>query len=81
MTRPQRTYAFPPRLMKAPAAAHYLGISTSKLLTLHLPTKQSGGNVLYDIVDLDAYADSLPTAGGEDPEWRDEKDADAAFGS
>lgn len=54
------TYQFPPRLMKAPAAAHYLGVSPTKLRALNLPCKREGGNVLYDIRDLDAFADRLP---------------------
>ncbi|MGR3495386.1 DNA-binding protein [Citreimonas sp.] len=54
---------FTPRLMKAHAAAHYLGVSPSKLRTLDLPCKRDGGNVLYDRLDLDAYADALPYEG------------------
>lgn len=54
------TYHFPPRLMQAKAAAHYLGISESKLRGLKLPSKPVGGNVLYDRADLDAWADALP---------------------
>jgi hypothetical protein len=46
--------------MKTAAAAHYLGLSASKLRTLDLPCKREGGNVLYDIRDLDAFADRLP---------------------
>ncbi len=57
------TYQFPPRLMQAKAAAHYLGLSPSKLRTLDLPCKRDGGNVLYDRTDLDAYADQLPYDG------------------
>ncbi|WP_068115285.1 helix-turn-helix transcriptional regulator [Tropicimonas marinistellae] len=52
-----------PRLMKAPSAAAYLGMSESKLLTLPIPRKVDGRNRLYDRYDLDAYADSLPTEG------------------
>lgn len=54
------TYQFPPRLMKAAAAAHYLGISETKLRSLSLPQRRHGGNVLYDIRDLDDYADAIP---------------------
>jgi hypothetical protein len=54
------SYQFPPRLMKAKAAAHYLGYSESKLRALALPCKEDGGNVMYDKADLDAYADALP---------------------
>lgn len=51
---------FPPRLMPAPAAAHYLGVSESTLRGLDLPRRQLGGKRIYDRRDLDAYADSLP---------------------
>lgn len=54
------SFHFPPRLMQAKAAAHYLGISPSKFRGLDLPCKIDGGNALYDIADLDAYADNLP---------------------
>lgn len=53
------SFFFPPRLMQAKAAAHYLGVSASKLRALGIPTKMCGANRLYDIHDLDAYADSL----------------------
>jgi hypothetical protein len=58
------TLHFPPRLLKVKAAAHYLGMSPSKLRGLDLPCKRDGGNVLYDRDDLDAYADALPYVGG-----------------
>ncbi len=69
------THHFPPRLMQAKAAAHYLGISPSKLRTLDLPCKRDGGNKLYDIADLDAYADNLPYDG------REVSDCDDIFGT
>lgn len=56
------TYQFPPRLMQAKAAAHYLGVSASKLRTLGIPVRVSGANRLYDIHDLNAYADQLSYA-------------------
>lgn len=73
------SYQFPPRLMQAKAAAHYLGVSASKLRGLDLPCKVDGGNKLYDRADLDAYADALPYDGlaeGEDSC----ADADAVWG-
>lgn len=70
------TYHFPPRLMQAKAAAHYLGVSPSKLRTLDLPCKRDGGNVLYDRADLDAWADTLPYDASENGE----NSCDAAFG-
>lgn len=53
--------AFPPRLLPAPEAAHYLGISESTLAKLALPRKRLLGKRLYDRLALDAYASSLPT--------------------
>ena len=54
------TLDFPPLLMPAPQAAHYLGVSESTLRTLDLPRRTLGAKRLYDRRDLDAYADSLP---------------------
>ncbi len=54
---------FAPRLMPAPLAAHYLGVSTSTLRTLKIPRRVLGGKKLYDRIDLDAYADSLKEEG------------------
>jgi len=57
---------FAPRLMPAPRAAHYLGVSESTLRGLPIPRRQLGGKRLYDKFDLDAYADALPVEGGEE---------------
>ena len=73
-----RCYGYAPRLMKAPEAARYLSISESKLQGLDIRRKVDGGNRLYDIRDLDAYADSLPYEGEQECKTRNE--ADAAFG-
>lgn len=54
---------FAPRLMPAPAAAHYLGVSESTLRTLDIPRRALGAKRLYDRRDLDRYADSLPIEG------------------
>jgi hypothetical protein len=71
------TYHFPPRLLKADAAAHYLGVSVSKLYGLDIPKKRDGGNVLYDRADLDAYADGLPYEGEAQ---RGDEECDRVFG-
>lgn len=55
--------------MQIKAAAHYLGVSETKLRGLDLPCKRNGGNVLYDRDDLDRYADSLPYDGKKENEW------------
>ncbi|MDD9727189.1 helix-turn-helix domain-containing protein [Roseovarius sp. SK2] len=54
---------FPPLLMPAPAAAHYLGLSESTLRTLELPRRVVGAKRLYDRRDLDRWADGLPYEG------------------
>ena len=66
-TMTRHTITFTPRLMQAPAASQYLGMSATKLAGLNLPAKEDGGNVLYDVRDLDAYADGLPYKGGNAP--------------
>lgn len=58
------TRDFAPRLMPAPQAAHYLGVSASTLRGLGLPRRELGTKRLYDRRDLDAYADALPYEGG-----------------
>jgi hypothetical protein len=76
------TLTFPPRLMKTKAAAHYLGISASKLLTLDIRFKRSGANRLYDREDLDCYADSLPYDDSGNATGDENCDAaDQAFGT
>lgn len=58
MTAPRHDFA--PRLMPAPAAAHYIGVSVSKLRGLPIPRKALDGKRLYDRLDLDHYIDHLP---------------------
>ena len=62
--------AFVPRLLPAPQAAAYLGVSETTLRGLSLPRRVLGGKRLYDRLTLDAYADGLETE-GENPanEW------------
>lgn len=72
-----RSYAYPPRLMKEPEAARYIGQSESTLRMLGLPRKVRGANRLYDIRDLDAYADSLQYEGNTECEINP---ADSVFG-
>ena len=62
------TLEFPPRLMPAPVAARYIGVSESMLRGLSLPRRELGGKRVYDKHDLDAYADNLPYEGGNDGE-------------
>lgn len=65
------TLNFPPRLMQATAAAHYLGMSKSKFLTLGITPRAAGGLRLYDIHDLDRYADALAETDSQDGKWDD----------
>lgn len=57
---------FIPRLMPAPQAAHYLGVSESKLKTLAIPRRILDGKRLYHLSDLVAYADNLVVEGEEE---------------
>ncbi len=54
------TRDFTPRLMPAPQAAHYLGVSESTLRTIDLPRKTVGAKKMYDKFDLDQWVDTLP---------------------
>lgn len=67
---------FPPRLLPAPAAAHYLGVSESTLRTFKIPRRELGAKRLYDRIDLDAFADSLATEG-----QAEENSCDQIFGA
>jgi hypothetical protein len=67
--------SFPPRLLGASEAAAYLGISATTLRGLGIPQRQLGGRVLWDRLDLDAYASSLPYKGGD----QGENSCDAVF--
>ena len=59
--RPSITFA--PRLLPAPQAAAYLGVSETTLRGLNLPRRELGGKRLYDRLALDEFADNLPTEG------------------
>lgn len=69
------TREFPPRLMPAPQAAHYLGVSVSTLRQLPIPRRALRGKRVYDKSDLDAYADALPYDGSAE-----DNSCDRAFG-
>lgn len=73
---PKPDIHFAPRLLPAPEAAHYLGVSTSTLRTLNIPRRQLGAKRLYDRLDLDAYASGLPTEG----EVSGDSECDSLFG-
>lgn len=57
---------FVPRLLPAPDAARYLGVSESMLRGLPIERKELGAKRLYDRFELDAFASSLPTEGQKD---------------
>lgn len=50
---------FAPRLLPAPLAAAYPGVSETTLRGLDLPRKILGGKRLYDRLALDEYASAL----------------------
>jgi hypothetical protein len=66
-TRAAITYA--PRLLGEAQAAAYIGVSPSTLRKLDIPRKESGARKLFDRIDLDAWADSLPYEGGNNDGW------------
>lgn len=69
-----------PRLMPAPVAAAYLGVSESTLRQLGLPRRCLGAKRLYERADLDAYIDSLPYEGDREDRCQDDTDqADAVW--
>ena len=73
---------FVPRLMPAPDAARYIGISETYLRTLGLPRRVLGTRRLYDRYDLDAFASSMEIEGGEmDTFERDQAECDRLFGA
>lgn len=59
---------FPPYLMPATQAAHFIGVSESTLRSLNLPRRRIGTKRLYHINDLIAYADALPIEGESEDE-------------
>lgn len=63
----RQSIAFTPRLLPAPEAAAYLGVSESMLRGLGIPRKMLGTKRLFDRFDLDAFASDLPRE-GEDSE-------------
>lgn len=58
--------SFTPRLMPAPHAAHYLGVSTSTLRKLPIARRELGSKRVYDKADLDRYVDTLPYEASEE---------------
>jgi hypothetical protein len=66
-----------PRLMPAPVAAAYLGVSESTLRTLSIPRRVLGAKRLFDRADLDHYADSLAYEG----DAQEVNTCDGAFGT
>lgn len=54
---------FVPRLLPAPEAALYLGVSQTTLRGLDIPRRILGAKRLYDRYDLDAFASGLPIEG------------------
>lgn len=61
MSKASLTYR--PRLLSVSEAAAYLGLSASTLRGLPIARRVHNSRRLYDIRDLDAYADDLPYEG------------------
>lgn len=60
-------HAFPPRLMRAPTAAYYLGMSESAFratVAPAVPAFRTRGIVAWRREDLDAWVDRQPAGGG-----------------
>lgn len=74
------TIAFPPRLLPAPQAAAYLGVSPTTLRGLPIRRRVLGGKRLYDLYDLDAFASDLPTEGDTAPGDSAPNSCDDAWG-
>lgn len=70
--------AFTPRLLPAPEAAAYIGVSQTTLRGLGIPRRILGGKRVYDRFDLDAFASSLPIEG--ETEESGANSCDDAFG-
>ena len=67
-----------PRLLKAPRAADYLGVSVSTFYKLGFKPKRLGTLALYDRHDLDDFAAALPYEGQAE---REIGECDAIFGT
>lgn len=65
-------------MLTAPLAAAYIGVGQTKLRELGIRRKELGGKRLYDVNDLDAFADALPYE-GEDAEGESENSCDEVF--
>lgn len=74
--------SFQPRLMSAPEAARYLGLSETTLRGLGLPRRELGKRRLYDRYDLEAFANSLRYDAEEtDTAGEDSDECDRLFGA
>jgi hypothetical protein len=71
------TLTYAPRLLTAPEAAQYLGVSQTTLRSLAIPRCHLLSKRLYDRIKLDDFASNLPTDEQDDETCTA---ADAAFG-
>lgn len=74
-----QSYGYAPRLMQAREAARYLGMSESKFRGLDIRSKLAGGNRLWDVRNLDDYADILEFDGVDPCETENEVSLAKAF--
>lgn len=69
-----------PRLLPAPEAARYLGISETTLRGLGLPRRVLGKKRLFDRYDLEAYVNSMRYDADEDSGDGEREECDRLFG-
>ncbi|WP_102222786.1 DNA-binding protein [Acidimangrovimonas sediminis] len=74
------TFDFTPRLLPAPQAAHYIGVSVSTLAKLPILRRELRGKRVYDRLDLDEYVSTLPYEGAPESESEEQSACDKAFG-
>lgn len=69
-----------PRLLSAPEAAKYIGVSETTLRGLPIPRKVLGKRRLFDRYSLDAWVNELPDD-GQDHDSGDRDECDRLFGA
>lgn len=73
---------YQPRLMAAPEAARYIGISETMLRSLGLPRRVLGGRRLYDRYDLEAFVNAMQYDGEQIETLEgDREECDKLFGA
>lgn len=82
MGEPRMPLTYQPRLMPAPDAARYIGVSETTLRGLGLPRRVLGKKRLYDRYDLEAYVNDMRYDAEEaDTEGGEREECDRLFGA